>query len=150
MTEAPAPQAATQKGRVPRAARILLTVAVVGGGLGYLLYATASEDVEFYKHVDEVQAKPDAYRGKRLQLHGHVKEGSILRRAQGTAFEYRFTLEHNGASVPAHHQGSVPDAFKDGAEVVLRGRFAPSGTFEVGRGGITTVCPSKYEAKKRK
>jgi cytochrome c-type biogenesis protein CcmE len=39
----------------------------------------------------------------------------------------------------------VPDTFKDGAEVVLKGRLGPDG-FDVEANGVMAKCPSKYDA----
>jgi cytochrome c-type biogenesis protein CcmE len=136
-------------GGIPRWAKILITVVVVVGGLGYLLYATAAPEVEWYKHVDEVMSQPSAWRGKKLQLHGRVVKGSILRRVAGASFEYRFRVENNGSVVEARHTGLVPDTFKDDAEVVLKGRLTPQGYFQVAPDGVMAKCPSKYEAKKK-
>ena len=137
------------QGGIPKWAKILLTVVIVGGGLGYLLYATAAPEVEWYKHVDEVLAQPAAWQGKRLQLHGRVVKGSILRRASGASYEYRFQVENNGRTVTARHTGLVPDTFKDEAEVVLKGRLLPDGSFQVAPDGVMAKCPSKYEARKK-
>jgi cytochrome c-type biogenesis protein CcmE len=137
------------RGGIPKWAKILLTVVIVGGGLGYLLYATAAPEVEWYKHVDEVLAQPSAWQGKRLQLHGRVVKGSILRKQSGASYEYRFQVENNGKTVTAQHKGLVPDTFKDEAEVVLKGRLLPDGTFQVAPDGVMAKCPSKYEARKK-
>ena len=137
------------RGGIPKWAKILITVVVVGGGLGYLLYATAAPEVEWYKHVDEVLAETSAWQGKRLQLHGRVVKGSILRKPSGASFEYRFQVENNGRTIEARHTGLVPDTFKDESEVVLKGRLRPEGFFQVAPDGVMAKCPSKYEAKKK-
>ena len=137
------------RGGVPRWAKILITVVIVGGGLGFLLYTTAAPEVEWYKHVDEVMAQPAAWQGKRLQLHGRVVKGSILRRPSGASYEYRFQVENNGRRATARHTGIVPDTFKDEAEVVLKGRLRPEGFFQVAPDGVMAKCPSKYEARKK-
>jgi cytochrome c-type biogenesis protein CcmE len=136
-------------GGVPKWAKILITVVIVGGGLGFLLYTTAAPEVEWYKHVDEVLAQPAAWQGKRLQLHGRVVKGTILRRPSGASYEYRFQVENNGKTIMARHTGIVPDTFKDEAEVVLKGRLLPDGNFQVAPDGVMAKCPSKYEAKKQ-
>jgi cytochrome c-type biogenesis protein CcmE len=133
----------------PKWAKILITVLIVGGGLGVLLYTTAAPEVEWYKHVDEVLAAPASWQGKRLQLHGRVVKGSILRRAAGASYEYRFQVENNGQTILARHSGLVPDTFKDEAEVVLKGRLLPDGSYQVAPDGVMAKCPSKYEAKKK-
>jgi len=109
-----------------------------------LLWSTLSEGTEYYKHVDEVMTNPTEWEGKRLQLHGFVVPKSILRKRD--SLEYRFQIENNGAVVPATYNGVVPDTFKDGSEVVIKGRLS-SGGFHVERDGVMAKCPSKYEPK---
>jgi cytochrome c-type biogenesis protein CcmE len=48
--------------------------------------------------------------------------------------------------VQASYAGIVPDTFKDGAEVVVRGRLGPEG-IQVIPNGVMAKCPSKYEPK---
>jgi cytochrome c-type biogenesis protein CcmE len=124
--------------------KIGATVLILGLAFAGLLYSTLSEGTEFYKHVDEVMADPGAWQGKRLQLHGFVVDKSILRRPD--TLDYRFQVQSNGKIVPARYTGVVPDTFKDGAEVVLKGRLGPDG-FAVERDGVMAKCPSKYNAQ---
>lgn len=127
-----------------RAVRIGLTALVLLLGFGGLLWSTLREGTEYYKHVDEVMAQPDAWYGKRLQLHGFVVPDSIMRRRD--SLDYRFEVHSKGAVVPATYSGIVPDTFKDEAEVVLKGTLTPDG-FQVAPNGVMAKCPSKYEAK---
>jgi cytochrome c-type biogenesis protein CcmE len=128
-----------------RAARIGLTTLVLLGALALPFYASLTEGTEYYKHVDEVLADPASWYGKRLQLHGFVVDGSILRRRD--SLDYRFRIESRGKSVSARYTGVVPDNFKSGAELVAKGRLGPDG-FVVERDGIMAKCPSKYEASR--
>src|SRR3954471_7517429 len=96
-------------------AKIALTIVVLGAAFGGLFYSTLAEGTEYYKHVEEVTAKPDAWYGKRLQLHGFVAKDSIRKRRE--SLDYRFTVESKGQTVPVSYTGVVPDTFKDGAEV---------------------------------
>jgi cytochrome c-type biogenesis protein CcmE len=121
--------------------KIGATLLVLGLAFGGLMYSTLSEGTEFYKHVDEVMANPNAWQGKRLQLHGFVVEKSILRRPD--TLDYRFQVQSNGKVLPVRYTGVVPDTFKDGAEVVLKGRLGPEG-FAVDRDGVMAKCPSNY------
>jgi len=121
--------------------KIGATVLVLGLAFGGLMYSSLSEGTEFYKHVDEVMANPGAWQGKRLQLHGFVVEKSILRRPD--TLDYRFQVQSNGKVLPVRYTRVVPDTFKDGAEVVLKGRLGPDG-FAVDRDGVMAKCPSKY------
>jgi cytochrome c-type biogenesis protein CcmE len=126
-----------------KALKIAATVVVLAGALGGLMYTSLAEGTEYYKHVDEVMANPDAWHGKKLQLHGFVVDKSILRKPD--TLEYRFQIQNNGHVVNASYTGVVPDTFKGGSEVVLKGRLGPKG-FDVNpHDGVMAKCPSKYE-----
>jgi cytochrome c-type biogenesis protein CcmE len=127
-------------------AKIGLTVVVLVGALCGLLFATLREGTEYYKHVEEVMTQPGDWYGKRLQLHGFVVKDSILRRRD--SLDYRFQIESKGAVVTASYTGVVPDTFKSGSEVVLKGRLSPNG-FTVAPDGVMAKCPSKYEPATR-
>ncbi|HEY7058423.1 MAG TPA: cytochrome c maturation protein CcmE [Vicinamibacterales bacterium] len=124
--------------------KIGATVVILGLAFAGLMYSTLSEGTEYYKHVDEVMSNPDAWHGKRLQLHGFVVDHSILRKPD--TLDYRFQVQNNGKVVPVRYSGVVPDTFKGGAEVVLKGRLDSTG-FTVDANGVMAKCPSKYEAK---
>jgi cytochrome c-type biogenesis protein CcmE len=108
-----------------------------------MMYATLSENTQYFKHVDEVMVQPDAWHGKQLKLHGYVD--SIERKRD--SLEYRFNVQNNGRIVQAKYTGIVPDTFKNGAEVVLDGRLTADG-FHVDKDGVMAKCPSKYEEAK--
>ena len=120
--------------------KILATVTVVLLALSGLMFATLGEDAQYYKHVDEVMVDPAAWHGKRLQLHGHVT--GIERKRN--SLDYRFHVQSNGHLVQARYTGVVPDTFKEGSEVVLKGTLGEDG-FHVERNGVMAKCPSKYE-----
>ena len=125
--------------------KIGATVTVLLLALFGLMYSTLSEGTEYYKHVDEVMVDPAAWHGKRLQLHGYIVDNSILRKPD--TLEYRFQIQSNGKIVHARYTGVVPDTFKNGSEVVLKGRLADDG-FHVDPNGVMAKCPSKYEPSK--
>ncbi len=122
--------------------KIGTTLLVLGLAFAGLMYTTLSEGTEYYKHVDEVMANPAQWEGKRLQLHGFVVDHSVMRRPD--TLDYRFQVQANGKTVPVRYTGVVPDTFKDGAEVVLKGRLGPDG-FTVDPNGVMAKCPSKYD-----
>jgi cytochrome c-type biogenesis protein CcmE len=127
-----------------KAAKLGITGVVLALAFGGLMYTTLSEGTEYYKHVDEVLANPDAWHGKRLQLHGFVKGQPGRKR---DSLEYRFDVESNGKVIRAYYTGIVPDTFKEESEVVLKGRLADDGSFHVEKDGVMAKCPSKYTPK---
>ena len=127
-----------------KAIKIAVTTLVLTLAFAGLLWSTLKEDTQYYKLVDEVMAEPAQWHGKRLQLHGYVVDKSIMRKPD--TLEYRFQIQNNGRVVPARYTGVVPDTFKDGSEVVLKGTLGPDG-FHVSPDGVMAKCPSKYEPK---
>ena len=124
--------------------RILISAAVVVGALGVLITLTVQQNAAYYLHVDEVMSNPQQWYGKPLQVHGFVVDGSIKQRPD--SLDYRFNIKNGAAVVNASYTGVVPDTFKDGSEVVLKGKLAPDG-FHVQKDGVMAKCPSRYEAK---
>lgn len=124
--------------------RVLLTVAVLGGAFVTLLATTMRENVQYYMDVNEVMPVATQWYGKSLQLRGFVVDGSI-RRIPNT-LDYQFKVKNGDAVVTANYTGVLPDTFKDGAEVVLKGRL-DSTSFKVEPNGVIAKCPSKYQAK---
>ncbi|MBP8195537.1 MAG: cytochrome c maturation protein CcmE [Deltaproteobacteria bacterium] len=121
---------------------IVLSVAIVVGGIGLLL--SDSSGFEYYKHVDEVAKESAAWQNKRLQLHGYVVPGSIKKRMNHDIqkLEYKFQIENCGAIAEAYFAGVVPDTFKDSAEVVLKGQLHGQ-QFQANE--VMAKCPSKYQ-----
>jgi len=127
----------------PKAIKIAVTAGVLAAALGGLFYSTLAEGTEYYVHVDEVMNDPSAWQGKQLQLHGYVVDKSIFVKPQ--TLEYVFQIQNKGAVVQASYTGIVPDTFKDGSEVVLKGQLSQKG-FAVEPNGVMAKCPSKYVA----
>ncbi len=119
-----------------KAVRLGLTGLVLAAAFGALLYSTLSEGTEYYKHVDEVMVDPGAWQGKALQLHGFANDV----RKNPVTLDYRFDVQSNGKVVKAYYRGVVPDTFKNGSEVVLKGTLAPDG-FHVKDNGDMAKCP---------
>jgi cytochrome c-type biogenesis protein CcmE len=123
--------------------KIGATALVFALALGGLFYSTLQDGTEYYVHVDEVMTDPGAWHGKRLQLHGYVVDKSIF--VKPGTLEYAFQIQNKGSVVPARYTGIVPDTFKDGSEVVLKGHLGENG-FAVDANGVMAKCPSKYVA----
>ena len=89
------------------------------------------------------------------QLAGHNGTASARRHVLGPvtgdahAGGLRFRLRDvkGTATVPVVYTGSVPDLFKVGRDIVLKGRMQ-NGVFVGERDSLVTKCPSKYAPKK--
>ncbi len=124
----------------------LVTLGLLVGGVIYLFASSAGEAFEYYKHVDEVAANPGAWTGKHLQMHGFVVPGSIAKRMDTSRqqIEYKFQAINCEKIIEVRYAGTVPDTFKDRAEVVVKGSLA-DGRFNAT--DISAKCPSKYQAR---
>ncbi len=129
--------------------KIVLGIAsllVVGGALAIVLVSTASSAMEYYKHVDEVAPAQAKWQGKPLEMHGFVEPGSIKKRLdrEHQRMEYKFSELNCGQRIDVYYAGTVPDTFKDGAEVVVKGRLEADGFHAT---EVMAKCPSKYQMK---
>ena len=131
------------------ATKVLLSVAVIAGGGGMLIYSSMAE-ADYYKHVDEVTAEPDHWVDKHLKIHGFVEPGSIDERIEGNSTVRDFILEYKGERIRVTHKGPKPDTFRDLAEVVAKGRLLQTKDGPVLEASeLMAKCPSKYEAERR-
>jgi cytochrome c-type biogenesis protein CcmE len=126
--------------------KIALTVAVIGGAVGYMIYTTVGSGtaLEYFKHVDEVVPEPSRFQGQRLQVHGNVVAGSVLKRPG--SLDYRFALHRGGQWMDVTYSGIIPDNFKDCAELVVKGKLLGAHRFAADE--ISAKCPSKYDGQR--
>lgn len=124
----------------------LITLTLLIGGVIYLFASSAGEAFEYYKHVDEIMANPHQWENKHVQMHGFVAPGSIMKRfdKEHQQIEYKFMAVNCGQKMEVRYSGTVPDTFKDRAEVVVKGALG-EGRFEARE--ISAKCPSKYQAR---
>ncbi len=100
---------------------------------------TRPQATAFYLTVSEAQATT-ASASRDYKVNGKVVDGSIQR----DGLETHFVITDGRAQVPVVTDGPLPDTFKSGSEVVVRGTLG---------GGLLTAsevlakCPSKFKAK---
>jgi cytochrome c-type biogenesis protein CcmE len=69
--------------------------------------------------------------------------GPVTGDARGSGLEFTLRDIEGEATVPVVYKGSVPDLFKVGREVYVKGELA-GGTFVAKEDSLVTKCPSKY------
>jgi cytochrome c-type biogenesis protein CcmE len=137
--------------RIKLAATVLIAVL----GIGYVA-AQSLKDVSYYKMVHEVTKDPDPWIAKKeMQLHGFVVPGSISSNVVDQQTHRSFKLEDKGEEILVRHSGTVPDTFKDQAEVVATGKLTREGGKLVllaidGDRGVSAKCPSKYNGDQKR
>jgi len=116
---------------------IALSVAVVLAGA--LMYTSFSAATEARQPSDLIAG---ATPGKSYELTGKVKHGSVQRNDEVLKFRIR---DRNGtASVPVTYTGAVPDPFREGREVIVKGTMK-DGVFAAEKDSLVTKCPSKFK-----
>lgn len=103
----------------------LAALAAVIGASVLALSALQDQAAFFYAPSDAQRSAPPTDRGVRLG--GMVREGSIVRAADGISI--RFDVTDATATVPVTFSGITPDLFREGSGVVAEGRFQPDGSF---------------------
>jgi cytochrome c-type biogenesis protein CcmE len=94
------------------------------------------------------QLRPSELNGRtgEVALVGKVV-GRVSGDARGTGLRFRLRDVEGTGAVPVVYRGSVPDLFRTGRDISLRGKLR-NGTFVGEPGTLVTKCPSKYTDKK--
>jgi len=79
------------------------------------------------------------------EVYGNVVAGSIERAGTDMTFEIA-DREDPSASIPVEYTGQVPDPFREGREVIVKGSLV-GGQFVGERDSLVTKCPSKFKKK---
>ena len=93
------------------------------------------------------QLAAGAAAGEVYELTGKVEAGSWSH--EGTTHTFRVRDREGGTSVPVRYEGSVPDPFREGREVIIDVR--KQGAMFVGEpDSLVTKCPSKFTAEQQR
>jgi cytochrome c-type biogenesis protein CcmE len=122
--------------------KIGLAVVVLVSAIAYLAFTGFEQSMVYYLTVKELKAKGSDVYGQDVRVSGWVREGSI--RSDRKDLEHKFVITEEGEDLPVVYNGVTPDTFKDGAEVVVEGRYDSGGVFKAEN--LLAKCPSKYEA----
>ncbi len=116
-----------------------LGVAVLlAGALVYTSFSASSEAKEPSQLIGAVS-------GGNYELTGRVVKGSIRREGEEMSFRVA-DRDDASKSIPVTYTGTVPDPFRGGREIILRGTLE-RGVFVGERDTLVTKCPSKFTAK---
>lgn len=88
----------------------------------------------------------EAVPGKSYEMTGRVVRGSIEKTKDGISFSVR-DRDGSGQPLPVTYNGVVPDPFREGREIVLKGTVE-NGVFVGEKDTLVTKCPSKFSEKK--
>jgi cytochrome c-type biogenesis protein CcmE len=107
-----------------------------------LIYTSFSASTEAKEPSQLLSAAP----GTSYEMTGRVVKGSVERDGNGIAFR---VVDRDGGSesLPVTYEGTVPDPFRGGREIVLTGAIARNGVFVGEPETLITKCPSKFTTK---
>jgi cytochrome c-type biogenesis protein CcmE len=93
------------------------------------------------------QLRPSELKGRtgEVSLVGKVV-GRVTGDARGRGLQFRLRDIDGTSSVAVVYRGSVPEMFRTGRDISLKGRLR-NGTFVGAPGTLVTKCPSKYVAE---
>lgn len=126
-----------------RKRRLRLVIALTAAMLlaGALIYTSFSAATDAKQPSQLLRS---ASPGQSYQLTGKVVPGSIVRNGDSMRFAVR-DRNGTGAALPVTYTGEVPDPFRAGREIIVKGTVR-GGTFVGERDSLVTKCPSKFQA----
>ena len=126
-----------------RKRRVRLVVALTAAMLlaGALIYTSFSAATDA-KQPSQLLVSSTA--GRSYELTGKVVNGSIVRNGDSMRFAVR-DRNGTGKALPVTYSGEVPDPFRGGREIIVKGTMK-GGTFVGERDSLVTKCPSKFQA----
>lgn len=108
---------------------IALVVCGVAVAAVIILAFVLSDNVVYFRTVSEAVAQRDSDGDHRFRMAGEVVPGSVDETADGV----RFRVTDGNDTVTVVHDGDPPDLFKDGAPVVVEGRWGTGDQFDSDR-----------------
>lgn len=78
-----------------------------------------------------------------VQLEG-VAAGPVKGEGGDEGMKFTITSRDGKTQLPVTYTGSVPDAFRVGRNVLVKGTLV-DGTFEAEKNSLVTKCPSKFQ-----
>lgn len=126
-----------------RKRRVRLVVALTAAMLlaGALIYTSFSAATDAKQPSQLLRS---ANSGQSYQLTGKVVQGSIVRSGASMRFRVR-DRNGTGPALPVTYSGEVPDPFRGGREIIVKGTVR-DGTFVGQKDSLVTKCPSKFQA----
>jgi cytochrome c-type biogenesis protein CcmE len=107
---------------------LILTLLVVLGGFGYLVYGGLDENLVYFLTPSELMAKGDSAIGKPVRLGGMVLPGSVHWDPQ--AIDLKFRMTDSKTQLVVHSEKAPPQMFREGQGVVVEGKLNRAGVFE--------------------
>jgi cytochrome c-type biogenesis protein CcmE len=124
--------------------RTIAAVLTIGVAVSYLIYQGVSDTGVYYRTVTEVISNTERFSERSIRISGKVVEGTIDYNQRDLVLHFSICdLEDDTKTMKAVYNGVAPDAFQEGAEVILEGSYqVAKNTFNAVT--LLAKCPSKY------
>lgn len=119
---------------------------IVAATTVYLACVGVADSWQYYLTADECLNGTHAFAGQRVRVSGKVAPGTLVVAADRS--QAHFALAGTRGDLQVACTGRLPDNLAEGIEVVVEGRFEPSGL--LCGDTVLTRCASKYETGDRK
>ena len=108
---------------------IIVTFLLVGAGISVALVLTAlNENLNLFYPPDQIVAG-EAPVGSQIRAGGMVLEGSVAH--TGSELDVEFVLtDYQGAEFKVLYSGILPDLFREGQGILVRGELDTQGVFQ--------------------
>jgi len=125
-----------------RKIRLVISLSVAVLLAAALVYTSFSASTEAREPSEIIGTNSD----RTYELTGKVVDGTVIRR--GERLRFRLRDREGSESLPVSYAGTIPDAFREGREIIVTGRLE-GGTFVAQRDSLVTKCPSKFTAEEK-
>ncbi len=104
-----------------------LSVAVILGAFGYLLWGGIGNNLVYFLTPTELYAKGTSAIDTPVRLGGMIEANSVVWDAQ--KLDLRFKVTDGTKEVAVHSTGAPPSMFRPGIGVIVEGRYGKDGVF---------------------
>ncbi|MFB0559051.1 MAG: cytochrome c maturation protein CcmE [Dehalococcoidales bacterium] len=129
-----------------RRRKFLIGGLIIFLAVGYLGYIGFHGAATYYYTVSELLEQGDSVYSQTVRVNGLVAPGSVEQEAAGRILRFTIIDVTGEESLPVVYQGTVPDTFKVGNEVVIEGYLNSAGIFQAHT--LMPKCPSRYVPEK--
>ncbi|HIJ85315.1 MAG: CcmE/CycJ protein [Magnetococcales bacterium] len=107
---------------------LILTLVVVCGALGTLVWTSFTGSLVYFRTPTEIQEQAATTKsGQKIRIGGMVQEGSLVKEP-GT-LKIRFIVTDGKSQLPVRYDGMTPDLFREGQGVIVEGPWQPNQDF---------------------
>jgi cytochrome c-type biogenesis protein CcmE len=107
---------------------LILTLLIVLGGFGYLIYGGLDDNLVYFLTPTELMAKGDSAANKPVRLGGMVKAGTVKWNAD--KLDLQFIMSDTKGEIAVQSKKAPPQMFRENQGVIVEGRLGSDGVFQ--------------------